>query len=191
MDYYILWQDMSIEDQWFLDEPTTRDGEQIEGWHFTMGRPYDGPLPLICKRYQNGKEMPISFGGLDTPYMRKDLANAVASVDPASVQRIPVSVENATAEYEIVNPIVVVDAIHASSEIERFSDDEIERDPELGTRLKSVWKLVLDRSRIPNGCQVFRLRHSLTDIIVSDEIKKAIEKTCRNHGGKFTPVITA
>jgi hypothetical protein len=188
MKYFEFWQDMSIQDQWFLDEPTTADGTMLDGWNFTMGLPYTGPIPVACKPYQEGREIPVAFGGLDTPYLRRDIGEVIQKLDPTGVQVFPITVAGAVGEYWIVNPIRVIDAIHASSDIEHYTDQEKTENPELALRYKSVWKLVLDPNKIPKDTHIFMLKKYLDSVYVSEKLKDAIEGVCPEHGGKFTEV---
>lgn len=181
---------MSILDKWFLDEPVSVDGTQIDGWHFTMGVPYAGPLPLTCKMYQAGREIPVSFGGLDTPYFQKSIADAIVKIDPAAVEIFPVLVDGARNKYDIVNVTSVIDAIDKSSDIECHSEIDIINDPSKIGRYKYVRSIVLKTQAIAESQHIFRLAKFDNDIIVSNKLKLAIEKACPRHGGTFDPVLT-
>jgi hypothetical protein len=187
-NFFSFWQDMTINDQWVLGQSVDPDGKRIYGWHFTMGIPYSGPLPTTCKPYQEGREMPVSFGGLDAPYLQKSIADAIVKIDPSAVQVFPVSVKSAKNVYEIVNVVVVLDAIDKSSVIEHYTEEDIREEPDRALRFKTVWNLVLDSSQIPLGCHIFRLRKSLSKVIVSEDMKLAIESVCPKHGGKFEAI---
>jgi hypothetical protein len=187
-NFFSFWQDMTINDQWVLGQSVGTDGTRIYGWHFTMGIPYSGPLPATCKPYQEGREMPVSFGGLDAPYLEKSIADAIVKIDPSAVQIFPVSVLGAKNTYEIVNVVVVLDAIDKSSVIEHYSDEDIREEPDRALRFKTVWNLVLDSSKIPLDRHIFRLQRSLSKVIVSEDVKLAIESACPKHGGKFVAI---
>lgn len=181
---------MTIEGKWFLDDPLTEDGEMIEGWHFTMGIPYTGKPPIACNQYQKGIEIPVAFGGLDAPYLRKDIAQVILNIDPLGVEVFPVAVEDAESEYWIVNALRVLDAIHPSSNIEHYSEEDMKEDPDRRLRYKSVWDLILDTSKIDLNTHIFRLKYSLGRFYVSHTIKESIESVCPNHGGEFTEIKT-
>lgn len=190
MKYFKFWQDMSILDQWFLDEPTTAAGVMLDGWNFTMGVPYTGAAPVACKQYQEGREIPVAFGGLDTPYFQKKIAEVILKIAHQDIQVFPIQVESAINEYWIVNPLVVLDAIHSSSNIEHYSDEEKLENSELTLRYKTVWELILDSSKIPQNAHIFRLKYALGGVYASEVLKLAIEKVCPQHGGKFTEIPT-
>ena len=71
--YYELWQEMSIFDQWYLSDPLDGNGNDIYGWHFTRGEKYSGPTPNEVKIVNSGKKFSISFGGLSTPFIHRDV----------------------------------------------------------------------------------------------------------------------
>ena len=185
MKFYKFWKNMTIQKKWFLDEPTTANGVMLDGWNFTMGVPYSGDPPVKSEQYQKGVEVPVAFGGLDTPYLRSDIAAKIMSIDPAGIQVFPVTVTGTKNEYWIVNVLRVVDAIHSSSEIEFYSDVEKSQDPELALRYKYVRRLVLDQTKIQNGVHIFRTKYNLNDIFVSEKIKSEIDLICPDHGGNF------
>jgi hypothetical protein len=189
--FYRFWQNMSINDQWVLGESFTKDGTQIEGWHFTMGIPYLGPLPSYCNPLQEGREMPVSFGGLDALYLQKPIADTIRKITPTAVQTFPISVKGTKNIYEIVNVIVSLNAIHKSSLIEHYSEADIKEEPDRLMRFKMVWKLALNQNEIPLDSHIFRLQKNLIKVIVSEDIKLAIEAVCPNHGAKFELIESA
>ena len=186
--YFILWQDMKIADQWVLGESQAVDGETIDGWHFIMGVPYHGSPPVRVRILQAGKEMPISFGGLNAPHFRFDLATVVENIVGDGIQRFPIEIPGSRSTYEIVNFIKLVDAIDNSSDIEDFTDEEKRENPKLVLRYKYVRQLVLNGARIPQDVSAFRLLKSSQKLIVDDRMKTAIEAICPQHGATFTPV---
>lgn len=182
---------MSIDGKWFLDEPLTATGVMLDGWNFTMGAPYHGDPPVKCEQYQKGVEVPVAFGGLDTPYLRKEIGEQLILIDPKGVQTFPVSVVGTKNQYLIVNVIRIIDAIHSSSEIEYYSDKDKSEDSDLSLRYKYVRHLILDSSCIQSDTHIFRTKYHTNDIFVSEIIKQAIDLICPNHGGIFSEISVA
>lgn len=185
MKYYKFWQDMDVLGNWFLDEANDANGIQIYGWNFSSGIEYTESIPVSTTPYQVGNESPVSFGGLDTPYFRRDIGDVIEKIAKNQVQRFDVFIPNAVDEYCIINATITLDAIDPSSDIEKYTARQIAEVPERGDRYKMVSKIVLNGEKIPVNSHIFRLKGWLVDLIVSEDVKNGIEKICPNHGGEF------
>jgi len=148
MNYYEAWQDMDIEDQWFLSDPFDEDGNEIIGWNFTIGKEYSFslPCPAFVKVKQKGRVLPVSFGGLDVPYVNQSIKSALAKTCNKNIQFIPVSVEGKGLQYYIMNTLCLLDSVSNLSEIDYYREDEW---PEKAGEPKDILKLVLDK-KIPS-----------------------------------------
>jgi len=211
MDYYEAWQDMEIEGQWFLDDPFDKEGNELYGWHFTSGKSYDNsvqppvytkgkkgeeiqndvlPLPVSTKIREPGKILPVSFGGLDVPYVNQRIKDVLEELAGNSLQFIPIIIEEAGLQYYIMNVLSVLDAVSLSSEIEHYIEEEIVfwNDPERTNEPKYIRKLVLSQNKIPQDVKIFRLKSWLGTICVNEQIKEAIERAEKNHGMSFEKI---
>jgi hypothetical protein len=190
MRYYLFQQDMSIQDQWFLSDPFLEDGTSLMGWNFTIGKRYIPETHLHCEIRQQGAELPISFGGLNVPYLRDDIVKQIEQPDVTgyAYDLIPIFVTQSERKYFILNVLNVADAIDRRSEVEYYSLDEIAQDRSRADRYKSIWNLVLSRQSIAPSWEIFRLKRALGRIVVNERIRLCIENYNPHSGAKFTAI---
>jgi len=187
MDYYEAWQDMSIDDQWFLGDPFDKYGNEISGWHFTLGKEYAShlPFPVSIKIEQEGRMLPVCFGGLNVPYVSQPIKRAILESCTNKIQFIPVTVEKTEFRYYIMNVLNVFSAISKSSSIDYYTEAEW---PEKSGKPKYVRELILDKEKIPKNEKIFRLSPSTSHIYIREDIKRMIEIVEPNHGMSFKKI---
>jgi len=73
---------------------------------------------------------------------------------------------NSYSDYKVVNIVGAVDCIDfEESELEFYDDGDVE----------FIDKLALDEEKIPLDMDIFRLEKDMTDVVLSDKLKKAID----------------
>ncbi len=174
--YYELWQDMSIFDQWYLSDPLDGNGNDIYGWHFTRGGKYSGPTPKEVKIVNSGKKFSISFGGLSTPYIRRDVFSIIINECNFDSENFPIIIDDET--YELVNFLNVIKAVHPNSEIEKNDNGDI----------KYIWRLILDKKKIPQNCDFFRIEEWPEKLYASQKVKDILNNSNYDFGLRFDEI---
>ncbi|WP_155893787.1 hypothetical protein [Cystobacter fuscus] len=77
--FFDLWIDVYVPGRWYLAEPATSSGEEIEDpWMFSAGRPVAAPGPLRIPIFKPGKPLDIEFAGVgNTPIVNERVASVV------------------------------------------------------------------------------------------------------------------
>ena len=177
--YHIATFDPRIADQWHLSAPRDVAGDEIRGYHFTLGRPYSGPQPATIPIYREGRSLEVSFGAEKIVVASNRAKAALEVIAAQDCQFFEVAIPRMTQPWHILNAIHLVDCFDESKS--RFSPG-----PADGERYALVTRLVIDPTRV-RGQQLFRVQRWDVDLIVSDAVKAVIEQI-PNHGVRFIQV---
>jgi uncharacterized protein DUF1629 len=174
MKYYrVLPDDSGFPDRWFLCEPLTTAGIGIDAREFTYGRRYNGPTPAVVPIRQAGRRVAFNLGAFDLPVVTSEIGSILARVCPNDIERFAVNVGTGFSGFEIVNAIhqaKCVDEIR--SNVRKWGPED--HRPDLVGQYIEFNPLVIDPERTI-GRHFFRIWGSLVELIVSDEVKEAIE----------------
>ncbi|WP_395833646.1 imm11 family protein [Cystobacter fuscus] len=186
--FFDLWVDVYVPGRWYLAEPATSSGEEIEDpWMFSAGRPVADPGPLRIPIFKPGKPLDIEFAGVgNTPVVNEQIASVFREMAPNDVQLFPVEVEGQADPYYILNVTREIRCIDdaACEEVQYFTQDDVRSD--LAGQYRSVIGLRIDTSKVAEA-RVFRLWGYYHPIIVDVGIKEALERTGIS-GGRFVEV---
>jgi hypothetical protein len=186
--FFDLWVDVYVPGRWYLAEPATLAGEEIEDpWMFSAGRPVADPEPLRIPIFKPGRPLDIEFAGVgNTPVVNERVASVFREMAPGEVQLFPVEVEGQTGPYYILNVTREIRCIDdaACEEVQYFTQDDVRSD--LAGQYRSVMGLRIDTSKV-GAARVFRLWGYYIPIIVDESIKEALERTGIS-GGRFVEV---
>jgi hypothetical protein len=167
---------MSIFDQWYLSDPFDNNGNDIYGWHFTRGERYSGPTPKEVKIVSFGKKFPISFGGLNIPYIRRDVLDVIINECNFDRENFPLIIDEEI--YELVNFLNVIKAVHPNSKIEKDDNGKI----------KYIWRLILDKKKIPQNCDFFRIEEWPEKLYASKKVKDILKNSNYDFGLRFDEI---
>lgn len=210
MRYYrVLADNQQYPDRWFLGEPLTANGKEIDAREFCYARVYTGPAPAVLPVTHQGPRVAFLLAAFDMPVVSTEVADILQSIAPADIQRFPVMVDPDIAGYEIIDckrarrpgylpdmelniaGYEIVNAVHqlkcvdeARSVFRKWGPQD-HRSDKIG-QYREIAKLVIDPART-EGRQIFRLWGSLVELIVSETVKQALEGV-PNLGIVFAPV---
>ncbi|MFP2930709.1 imm11 family protein [Pyxidicoccus sp. 3LG] len=186
--YFELQQDLYVPGRWYLGEPTSLDGREVDDiWQFTEGRSLNIRERLRVPLYRPGK--PIAFtttGAGATPIIHPKVASVFAELAQSDVQLFPAEVAGQPEPYALLNVTRLVKCIDdtACEEVEYWLPED-ERPEKTGT-YRNVVGLRIDKARV-SGAKVFRPWGWPIAIIVAEPIKEALERAGAT-GLKFTEV---
>ncbi|WP_225412245.1 imm11 family protein [Stigmatella hybrida] len=178
MRYFKLSDDMSIQGRWLLGEPTDSQGQEIDDlWQFTDGGPVqiDGRLKIPI--YHPGSPLDFSLAGVDDfPVLHNKAAHIFAELAPEDVQIIPVDVVGQSDPYNILVTTRLIRCIDDNASVEvRYWKPEDGRPDKVG-KYRAVSGMRIDPAKV-GGAKVFRTWGWAGALIVSEDIKKALEHT--------------
>ncbi len=179
--YFKLMDDMRIPERWHLGtvladdgtEPLFDDGIRCE------------PRPLFAEVTRSGRALDFTVSAFNTPIARTSLANAIAAVADSDVQCLPVLVEK-QANFCVLNAVRVVRCIDEDrSKFGKWTEEDGR--PDKVGKYRGVPHLRIDTRMIPEGAHFFRLRDWEVALIVSEQVRTAMERAgCL--GAKFEEV---
>jgi hypothetical protein len=171
--FYDIVSDMHIAKRWFLDEPRTEAGEEVDGRDFTQGRAVKVSGPLFITSYEKGKRLDFTFAAFEYPVVTRRIGNILQGIAGEDIQLIPAHVTGSDEYYDILNVVSVVDALDESrSHVERWTS-EMGRPDKIG-KYSLVAEIKIDPART-HGHRLFRLKGWEIALIASEEVKKALE----------------
>lgn len=160
-------------DQWFLDDPQTVEGEEIDARDFTEGLPYRGPTPFRIPIAQPGKEVAFALGAFDMPVVSTAVAEAIERLAPGEAEFFPIEIAGAKNQYRILNAICRAECLdEARSEFTMWSAQD--NNPEMLGNYKMISTIRLEPARA-EGRHIFRLARWPLALLVSETLKREIE----------------
>ncbi|MFP2934744.1 imm11 family protein [Pyxidicoccus sp. 3LG] len=184
--FFELFDDVYVPSRWHLTGPVDAQGQELDDpWQFTGGHSVEKPGQLWMKYDVPGSPLDYSHGGLNVPIVHARVAKVFTELAPQDVQLIPVQVEDQTDPYFILVVTRLVRCIdEETSRIRRWTPED--GLPEKVGQYKSIENLHVDKARVGDA-RVFRPEGWKVDIIVSEELKEALERI-RATGVTFTEV---
>jgi hypothetical protein len=159
-------------DQWFLDEPITAGGEEIDAREFTEGVPYPGPRPAVVPVGNSGRELAFSFGAFDMPVVSTAIADVIFRIAPDDVECFPINVPGSKGTYVILNVICALDCLdEEKSEFTRWTKED-ERPDRLG-QYHVISTIRVDPSRAQDH-HIFRIKDWPLALLLSNTLKNAL-----------------
>lgn len=170
--FRILADHIQYPDQWFLDDPLTADGVEIDPREFTDGRPYRGPTPTSASIGNPGRELAFNFGAFDMPVVSSAVADIIWRIAPLDVQCFAIDVPGAAGSYHVLNAVCSLDCLDEKrSEFTRFQVGDHRSD--LIGQYHTIPLIRVDPRRTHDH-HVFRIHNWHVALLVSDTIKDAL-----------------
>jgi hypothetical protein len=185
--YFELEQNLYIPGRWYPDDPVDAQGDEVDPWMFRAGQPVVLTAELKVPLYRPGNPVDFSATGVGvTPLVHSKVASVFAALAPRDVQLFSVQVEGQSEPYFLVNAMRLVKCIDDSA-CKRilYWTPEDGRPDKTGT-YRNVVGLRIDKTKV-GGAKVFRTWGWSIALIVSEDIKDALERTGAT-GLKFTEV---
>ncbi|MCK8503810.1 imm11 family protein [Myxococcus fulvus] len=171
--------DIGIADlpQWVLELPVPAAGGELEDpWMFSDGRPLPDPGPLRSRPFRDGPQRTFSVANSGrTPIADEQVARVFRKLAPDDVQVFPIEVEGAKTPLYIINATRCFQCVDEenSLEVQRYPPEGVA--PERVGTYRAIHGLRIDASRTA-GARVFRIQGYSSALIISEEIKSALEE---------------
>lgn len=173
VNYYELFDDMSLRGRWHLKGPVTASGREVDPRIFTEGKPVEVREPLHLPLRREGTRLDFTLADFGMPVLHSAFAKALAEVAPHEIQRFAASVEGTSEAFEIINVVTRVDCLDPErSSVSYWT--EADGIPDLVGRLQTVVGLKVDPQRA-SGHHIFRLQGWEVALIVSEDVKDALQ----------------
>jgi hypothetical protein len=143
---------------------------------FGDGRPVPDPGPLKSRPFHAGPQRSLSVANDGrTPVADERVARAFRELAPDDVQVFPVDVEGATKPFYIINVKKCFRCVDEANSrgVQMYPPDGVV--PERVGTYRAIYGLRIDTSKTENA-RVFRVQGYQSALIVSEEIKNALER---------------
>ncbi len=172
--YFRLTDDAYVPERWHLRSPEGIAETDVDAWAFIEGVPLPPPGRLRARVDRPGKPLDFSLTGLAIPIVHVRVAELLTRLAPGETQSFPVEIEGQAEEFRVLVATKTLRCIDdaACMEVERWEPEDGR--PEKVGQYRDVHGLRIDRSKV-GGAKVFRTWGWTVALIVSEEIKSALE----------------
>jgi hypothetical protein len=172
--FFELADDVTVPHRWHLAMPRDRQGLKVNDEQFTCGAPVHVEGRLSIPMESAGKPLDFTEAGISIPVVHVRVASLFAELAPDDVQLIPVDVEGQPDQYLILVATRLIRCIDEKASRIRLWTHE-NGIPEMIGKYASVRDMRIDKAKV-GGAQVFRPEGWEVTLIVSGEIKDALER---------------
>jgi hypothetical protein len=174
--YYELLDDRRSQGRWHLGPPVDARGEEIDPWQFKEGRALElGGIPRFPLDVP-GHPLDFCWAAFSIPVVHERFAQLFAKMSVEGVQFIPAQVEGHSGPWFILNALRIIRCIDdaRSGQVQHWKPED--NQPEKLGEYRVVSGMRVDPSKVGDS-KVFRPWGWTVALIVSEEIKEALERT--------------
>ncbi len=173
MDYCrLLTDDKAYADRWFLGEPVTDEGIEVDAREFCYGRPYSGPRPAVVPIRQSGRSVAFHLAAFNMPVVSSEIADVLEHSAPADIQRFPVTIGSGIRGFEILNVVGTERCVdEVRSKARKWGPDDGR--PDKVGQYRQITRLIIDPRRTM-GRHLLRIWGSLVELIVSEKVMESL-----------------
>jgi hypothetical protein len=184
--FFRLKEDVQAPGRWHLDDPTDSRGCEVDDPRdFNAGRPVQVEGSLKVPIQHAGKPLDFTLTALSVPIIHVKVAELFTELAPNDVQLVPVDIQGYPDQYLILVATKLIRCIDEKASKVQFwmPEDGL---PEKVGQYYAVDDLRIDPTK-PGDTQMFRTEGWPLALIVSEDIKQALERV-KATGVKFTQV---
>jgi hypothetical protein len=172
--FFELSDDVELPHRWHLAMPRDRQGLKVDDGQFMRGAPVHIKERLRIPIEIAGKPLDFTEAGISIPVVHVRVASMFTELAPDDVQLLPVDVEGQADQYLILVATRLIRCIdEKASRIELWTHED--GVPHMVGRYASVRDMRIDKAKA-GSAQVFRCEGWIGPLIVSGEIKDALER---------------
>jgi len=172
--FFELSDDVELPRRWQLGMPRDSEGLKVDDGQFMCGVPVHIRERLRIPIEIAGKPVDFTEAGISIPVVHVRVASIFAELAGDDVQLLPVDVEGQPDQYLILVATRLIRCIDEKASRIRLWTHE-DGAPHMIGRYASVRDLRIDKAKAGNA-QVFRCEGWIGPLIVSGEIKDALER---------------
>ncbi|KFE68571.1 imm11 family protein [Hyalangium minutum] len=172
--FFELADDVIVPHRWHLDTPTDSQGRKVDDALFRLGSPVHIQGRLKVPVEIAGKPLDFTEANVGVPVVHVRVASMFAELAPHDVQLFPVDVEGQPDQYLILVATRLIRCIDEKASRIRLWTHE-DGLPEMVGQYASVRDMRIDKAQV-GSAQVFRPEGWIVSLIVSGELKDALER---------------
>jgi uncharacterized protein DUF1629 len=172
--FFELADDVNVPHRWHLNTPTDSQSQEVDDRLFRRGEPVHLQERLRIPVEIAGKPLDFTEANVGVPVVHVRVASMFAELAPDDVQLIPVDVEGHPDQYLILVAKRLIPCIdeQASRFVRWTPEDGV---PHKVGQYSIMYELRIDKTKV-GGARVFRLEGWRSSLIVSGEIKDALDR---------------
>jgi hypothetical protein len=174
--YFDLTSDVYVPKRWYLDDPVDAEGNEVDPWQFTEGRPVKVEGRLRIPIHKKGRPLDFTTTPVgSTPIVHAKVAHLLRELAPNDLQLLPVEIESQSEPYFLVNTTRTIKCIDdARCEEVLYWKPEDGRPERIGD-YHYVAGLRIDPTEVGDA-RVFRPKGWWIALIVSEDIQQALQR---------------
>jgi len=187
MKYFkVLADDKRFGDRWFLDEPLSENGNEIDCRLFTYGITYEGVAPHSVPVQQDGKRVAFNLAAFDMPVVSNEIVSIVRAVAENDCEFFPVIIGASNPGMSILNIVQRIECVDESrcEHVMKWLPEDGR--PDRLDCYRSIGGVRIDPAKT-EGHHIFRILGWEVSLIVSEVIRAKLE-TIENLGIVFDEV---
>ncbi len=160
----------SVYTRWFLGSPLDPDGREVDPRIFTQGRRVEGLPPLTLPIARAGDVVDFNLAAFDMPVVRRRFNQALEDLVGDAIQRIPITVNGKSDEWEILNvckTAICVDEVRTEYVMKWTEHDH--RSDKAG-QYRMLGGMKIDSSLV-QALDIFRIENWRISIICSERVR--------------------
>jgi hypothetical protein len=171
MQYFHLRDDVAIHGRWHLSDVLLPDGSEPP---LDSGTTIHDRAPLTAIVSHPGRVLEFTLTSFNVPVVTPGLARAVADVAGPDVECLPLRVADQSG-LMVLNALRVLRCLdEGRSEFIKWT--KLDHRADLAGQYRQVTRLALARDAIPADAHFFRIEGWLVALVVSERVKKAMER---------------
>lgn len=176
MKYFCLSDDVHVPDRWHLGK--TFDSNDVAGMRLELwlGKKAPSAVSPCVEITHPGVALDFCLTSFAVPIAESNLADLIAAKAGSDLERLPLDIRGYEGykEFEILNSIRVIKCLdEMKSQFIKWTKNDHRSD--LAGQYRMVTKLKIDQSQIPSDAHFFRLEGWRIALIVSEQVKFAME----------------
>jgi hypothetical protein len=173
--YFDLTDNMRIKGRWHLRTPLDEHGEEVAPWQFKKGKHLDIRGAIRFPVRPTGKALEFTLASFAIPVVHVRVVALFERLRIQEVQFIPVQVDDTSEPHFILNTLRIIRCIDDArcEEVKRWTPEDGQ--PEKVGEYRNVVGMRIDTAQA-DGTQVFRPWGWRVALLVSEEVKQALER---------------
>jgi len=184
--FRIIFADVKFKYLLFSEVLDKEIGKEYDDYLFRKGKKIEIVSKIVTGKSWGKKFTDFHFGIGGAFYINEKFINCLKAVGETNYQLLPINVLPEEKSYHILNILNIVDCVDREKSKFTLWTEEDNRPDRLGD-FQGFDKMVLDRSKVPNGVHLFRIKGwdivAIATIDLVEEFEKHIIK-----GFEFKPV---
>ena len=173
--YFDMTDNMRLKGRWHLRMPRDEHGGEVDPWQFFDGTPLDIQGTIRFPVKPTGKALEFTLASFAIPVVHARVVALFERLGIQEVQFIPVQVDGTSEPHFILNTLRIIRCIDDARCVEAKHWTPEDGQPEKVGEYRNVVGMRIDPAQA-DGTHVFRPWGWRVAIIVSEEVKQALER---------------